>query len=202
VASSVLTSVVNGERTGSWGTRPRPWGADAGAELSVEEATLPGAKQSATKGLDGLEPSDDKVTVLEVPPVGPLRRLRDDQVLQIAEGIRAETGASYQGDPRGLAYRLGIDVVPGFPEAGEKSTATEAVFSWHRDRRERGIRIYCALVRSFFLARRIAYGPGDVWALTIELVLPTHERWIGRLTLIFTQRFCPESVICAYVPDT
>jgi hypothetical protein len=52
------------------------------------------------------------------------------------------------------------------------------------------------------LARRIAYGPGDVWALAIELVLPTHERWIGRLTLIFTQRFCPESVICTYVPDT
>jgi hypothetical protein len=90
--------------------------------------------------------------------------------------------------------------VPGFPEAGERTTATEAVFSWHYDRRERGIRIYCALVQSFFLARRIEYGPGDVWALAIELVLPASDRWIGGLTLTFTQRFCPESVIRAYVP--
>ena len=126
--------------------------------------------------------------------------MHDDHVLQLAEGIRAETGASYQGDPRGLAYRLGIDVVPGFPDAGETSTATEAVFLWHHDRRERGIRIYCALVRSFFLARHIAHGPGDVWALAIELVLPRHERWIGCLTLTFTQRFCPESVIRDHVP--
>ena len=200
VTSSEPTGRANGERVGSWDPPPRPWVANAGVARSEEQATLPGVEPRPSAGLDWSALSEDKVTAPGLSPGEPLRRLHDDQVLQIAEGIRAETGASYQADPRGLAYRLGIDVVPGFRDAGERSTATEAVFEWHHDRRERGIRIYCALVRSFFLARRIAHGPGDVWALAIELVLPRHERWIGCLTLIFTQRFCPESVIRDHVP--
>lgn len=199
MASPEPADRASGERTVSTDTPPARWDADGGAELSVEEATFPGPEQSATTGLDGSETSDDEVTVPEVPPVEPLRRLDDDQVLQIAEGIRAETGTSHLGDPRVLASHLGIDVVPGFPELGELPTATEAVYSIHHDRRERGIRVYCAVVRSFFLARCIAHGHGDVWALAVELALPTRERWVGRMILILTLLFCPESVIRAYV---
>jgi hypothetical protein len=199
MASPAPADRASGERAVSRGTPPAPWDADGGAELSVEEATFPGAEQSATTGLHGAETSDDEVTIPEVPPVEPLRRLDDDQVLQIAAAIRAETGTSHLGDPRVLAYRLGILVVPGFPERGELPTATEAVYAMHHDRRERGIRVYCAVVRSFFLARCIAHGHGDVWALAIELVLPTNERWVGRMILILTLLFCPESVICFYV---
>ncbi len=201
VTSSEPAGCANEERADPRGMLARPWDAVAGTKLTTTEATLPGAQQSAARRLDGVEPSDKGVNLPEVPPAVRLRRLHDDQVLQIADGIRAETGTSYQGDPRVLAYRLGIDVVPGFPEAGEIPTATEAVFWWHHDPRERGIRIYCALARSFFLARSIAHEPDDVWALAIELVLPTRERWIGRLTLTLTQRFCPESVIRRCMPE-
>jgi hypothetical protein len=185
----------------SWIASSAGLGAASGAdsELSVDDVTLPGEERRATMGSEPSEPSDEEATVPGLLPGGQLRRLDDGQVLQIAEGIRAETGALPQGDPRVLAFRLGIDVVPGFPDAGETPTATEAVFAWHPDPRERGMRVYCALAHSFFLARRIAYGPGDAWALAVELALPAKERWIGRMTLIFTQRFCPKSVICAYV---
>ena len=177
----------------------RPWDAGGGAELSVDEVTLPGAERAVATGLDGMEPSADEVTSQVLPSSDPRRRLDDNQVLRLADGIRAATEGFYQGDPRVLAFHLGIDAVPGFLEAGEPRTATEAVYSWHHDRRERGMRIYCALVHSFFTSRGIAYGPEDVWALAVELALPAGERWIGRMTLLFTQRFCPESVICAYV---
>ncbi len=92
--------------------------------------------------------------------------------------------------------------MPGFPELGEFPTATEAVFSGITIRASAASGSTAPSSGPFFLARRIAHGPGDVWALAIELVLPMRERWIGRLTLSLTQRFCLESVIRAHVPET
>lgn len=188
------------------GVARRPWGTSSEPTYRAngepeEKAILLDAEQGPTKEPNRAAPSAAAVAAApEVPRGGPQRRLRDAEVLQLAEDIRARAGASHDRDPRVLAVRLGFDVVPSCPASGEKSTATEVVFEWARDRRERGIRIYCALVKSFFLARRIEHDFGDVWALAIELALPLKERWNGRMMLALTQKFCPESVISTYVP--
>lgn len=190
---------ASGEGPVRRGTPAAPWNAEPGAEPSVEEATLRGGEQRATKGLGGLETSTDEVIVPVVAHAAPLHRLSEGQVNMLAAGVRAATGTSHLDDPRLLAYRSDIDVVAGCHERGEFPTAIEAVYVPHHDKRERGIRIYCAFARSFLLARGIAHGHGDVWALAVALAIPARDRWLGRVFLILMLVFCPETVICAYV---
>lgn len=201
VISSNIADRAGEERRARGGIPVLSGHAVAGAELPSDDATLPGATRSAATGLDGSDLSADEVTVQLLRQAKAKRQLDDNLVLRLAEGIRVATVGFNQGDPRVLAFQLGIDAVPGRADADEPPTATEAVYLWHDDPRERGMRVYCALVHSFFLSRGIAYGSDDVWPLAVELALPTEDRWMGRVAIKIAQRFCPVAVIYQFVPE-
>lgn len=116
-----------------------------------------------------------------------------DRVLT-AERALANTGIEFGDDPRTLAARLGIAVVPGVARdcGGEFIQGDAVLVRWMPDRRDRGLRIFHALAHALLLRGGWEHSHGDVWMLTGDLAVP---RRAGRLYDV------GELVRCAHAPE-
>jgi hypothetical protein len=98
--------------------------------------------------------------------------------------------------PRDWAERAGFEVALTLSlEADELADSRTVFYMWHPEERERGIRCYCGLTRTFFRDVRVQHNSYDVWLFAVALAVPVEARRndVGRLSRC--QPHCPVDVI-------
>jgi hypothetical protein len=117
--------------------------------------------------------------------------------LHLVEELRQRAGVErlFQS-PRDWAELAGFEVALTVALAADELADDRTVFySWHRDERERGIRVYCGLSRTFLRSMRIEHTWHDVWRFALELAVPIEAHRNGVERLSRAQLHCPVDVI-------
>lgn len=127
-------------------------------------------------------------------PGGAQAILGDAARTRLAAELHIEAALPAFSDPRFIALRLAMRLALRAHD-GERTTASDLLYAWHSDARERGGRIHRELAAAYLLRRGIAHGRADVRLLALDVALPEAERHRGLAHLLWHQRHLPTAAI-------
>jgi hypothetical protein len=137
---------------------------------------------------------------IQAPPAGsnPPQGVLDLRTrLRLVEELRERTGIErlFQ-PPRDWAELAGFEVALTLALTADELADDRTVFYvWHRDERERGIRVHCGLSRTFLRSAKIEHTWPDVWRFALDLAVPIEARRNGLERLSRAQPHCPVDVM-------